>query len=159
MINYLAVEGQPLLTDLTVEGSSSSEIVRITQTGTGNALVVEDSANPDSTSFVVDSSGRVGIGKTPSTKLDVDGSAAFNGETTITGNTLIRQASNQDAISIRGRAGGSAGYNVILTTAALSGSATATFTGVNGNVITTGNLTDITTVGTITSGTIDGGSA
>jgi hypothetical protein len=156
MINYLAVEGQPLLTDLTVEGSSSSELVRITQTGTGNALVVEDAANPDSTPFIVDFAGRVGIGKTPSTKLDVDGSAAFNGETTITGNTLIRQALNQDAISIRGRAGGSSGYNVILTTGTLAGSATATFAGVNGTVITTGNLTDITSIGTLSALTITG---
>ena len=156
MINYLAVEGQPLLTDLIVEGSSSSELVRITQTGAGNALVVEDAANPDSTPFIVDFAGRVGIGKTPSTKLDVDGSAAFNGETTITGNTLIRQALNQDAISIRGRAGGSSGYNVILTTGTLTGSATATFAGVNGTVITTGNLTDITSIGTLSALTITG---
>jgi hypothetical protein len=45
-----------------IEGSSSGDLVRITQTGTGNALVVEDSANPDSTPFVVNSSGNVGIG-------------------------------------------------------------------------------------------------
>jgi hypothetical protein len=45
-----------------IEGSSSGDLVRITQTGSGNALVVEDSANPDSTPFVVNSSGNVGIG-------------------------------------------------------------------------------------------------
>ena len=64
MINYLAVEGQLLLTDLTVDGSSSSELVRITQTGSGNALVVEDSTNPDSTPLVVDASGNVVVGHT-----------------------------------------------------------------------------------------------
>jgi hypothetical protein len=47
-----------------VSGSSSGDLVRITQTGTGNALVVEDSANPDSTPFVVNSAGLVGIGVT-----------------------------------------------------------------------------------------------
>jgi hypothetical protein len=36
--------------------------LRITQLGTGNALVVEDSANPDSTPFVINASGDVGIG-------------------------------------------------------------------------------------------------
>ena len=44
--------------------SSSSDALRITQTGAGNALVVEDSANPDATPFVIDASGRVVIGTT-----------------------------------------------------------------------------------------------
>lgn len=42
--------------------NNSSNALRITQTGTGNALVVEDSANPDSTPFVVAANGSVGIG-------------------------------------------------------------------------------------------------
>lgn len=60
------------VTNLTVTGSeiisvnTSTDALRITQTGTGNALKVEDSANPDLTPFVVDSNGFVGIG-TPST--------------------------------------------------------------------------------------------
>ena len=37
--------------------NSTSNALRVTQTGTGNALVVEDSANPDSSPFVVDASG------------------------------------------------------------------------------------------------------
>ena len=44
--------------------NSSSDALRITQVGTGNALLVEDSANPDATPFVVDASGLVGIGTT-----------------------------------------------------------------------------------------------
>lgn len=53
--------------------SSSSDAVRITQTGSGNSLVVEDSTNPDSSPFVVDSNGSVGIGTTsPTTKLHVE---------------------------------------------------------------------------------------
>jgi hypothetical protein len=39
-------------------------MVRITQLGTGNALVVEDSANPDSTPFVIRADGKVGVGTT-----------------------------------------------------------------------------------------------
>lgn len=42
--------------------NSTSNALRINQTGTGPALVVEDSNNPDTTSLVVDSSGNVGIG-------------------------------------------------------------------------------------------------
>jgi len=54
--------GTATLGALTVSGSDSGDLVRITQTGSGNALVVEDSANPDSTPFVVDNSGNVSIG-------------------------------------------------------------------------------------------------
>lgn len=42
-----------------ISGSSTGDALRITQTGTGNALLVEDSTNPDSTPFVIDASGRV----------------------------------------------------------------------------------------------------
>jgi hypothetical protein len=45
-------------------GSSSATLVRITQTGSGNAFVVEDETNPDSTPLVVDATGRVYVGKT-----------------------------------------------------------------------------------------------
>ena len=54
-----------------IEGSSSGDLVRITQTGTGNAIVVEDETNPDSTPFVVTNDGKVGIGCSPSQKLQV----------------------------------------------------------------------------------------
>lgn len=47
-----------------VEVNSASTALRVTQTGTGNALLIEDSANPDSTPFVVDAAGGVGIGVT-----------------------------------------------------------------------------------------------
>ena len=56
----------------TISVNSSSDALRITQTGAGNALVVEDSANPDSTPFVVTASGSVGIGTLfPQDTLDV----------------------------------------------------------------------------------------
>jgi len=58
-------------------GNNSSELVRITQTGSGPALVVEDSLNPDITPFVVTSAGKVGIGLTQGEigayALEVDG--------------------------------------------------------------------------------------
>ena len=57
--------------------NSSDSALRITQTGTGNALLVEDSANPDSTPFVVTATGSVGIGTdTPNSKLDVSGNGS-----------------------------------------------------------------------------------
>jgi hypothetical protein len=45
-----------------ITANSTTDALRITQIGTGNALVVEDEANPDSTPFVVSADGRVGIG-------------------------------------------------------------------------------------------------
>jgi len=47
-----------------ISGSSSGNALRVTQTGSGNALLVEDAANPDGSPFVIDSSGNVGIGLT-----------------------------------------------------------------------------------------------
>jgi len=44
--------------------NSTSAALRITQTGSGNAIVVEDSTNPDSTPFVVDANGTVVVGST-----------------------------------------------------------------------------------------------
>ena len=44
--------------------NSTSDALRITQTGTGNAFVVEDSASPDSTPFVIDASGNIVSGST-----------------------------------------------------------------------------------------------
>ena len=72
--------------NLVVAVNSASAALTVTQTGAGNAFVVEDSTNPDSSPFVVDASGYVGIGTTvPSVELDVWGSgliARLNSTTT-----------------------------------------------------------------------------
>ena len=49
-----------------ITNAGTSNALRITQTGSGNAILVEDSANPDSTPFVVDANGRVLVGTTSS---------------------------------------------------------------------------------------------
>jgi hypothetical protein len=57
--------------------NATTPALRITQTGTGNALEVEDSANPDATPFVVSAAGDVGIGtSSPAYKFHVYGSGA-----------------------------------------------------------------------------------
>lgn len=43
---------------------NTNAALRITQLGTADALRVEDSTNPDSTPFIIDASGNVGIGTT-----------------------------------------------------------------------------------------------
>lgn len=61
---FLSTSGGTITGDLVVNASGSTDGVRITQTGTGNALVVEDSTNPDATPFVVEANGRLIVGAT-----------------------------------------------------------------------------------------------
>lgn len=64
-----------------IEANSASPALRITQTGSGPALLVEDSANPDSTPFVITASGSVLIGATGTADrlLHIKDAAATNG--------------------------------------------------------------------------------
>lgn len=78
--------------------NSASDALRITQTGSGNALVVEDEANPDSTPFVVDASGKVTIGKTSAydatALLQLYSTSAYQPQAAFThsGNTAVSAA-------------------------------------------------------------------
>jgi len=65
-----------------VDANSASAAVRITQTGAGNALIVEDSTSPDATPFVVDASGFVVAGYTAnitSANIQANGGTPFSG--------------------------------------------------------------------------------
>jgi hypothetical protein len=53
-------------TNQVIDTSTSVAALRITQRGTGEALRVEDETNPDSSPFVIDLNGNVGIGMSPS---------------------------------------------------------------------------------------------
>jgi hypothetical protein len=68
--------------------SSSTAALRVTQLGAGNAIEVEDSTSPDSTRFVVDANGKVGIGVAPDTsaalKVDTNGIMFGDGTTQTT---------------------------------------------------------------------------
>jgi len=77
-----------------VEGSSSTDLVRITQTGSGDALVVEDETNPDSTKFKVTQNGDVTIG----TSQEFLGKFRVSG---VSGNRNITDPSGQANIITR----------------------------------------------------------
>lgn len=72
--------------------NSSTDALRITQAGSGNALLVEDSANPDSSPFVVNASGNVGIGTvSPSQLLEIAAAAAARMLVSETGSSVQAQ--------------------------------------------------------------------
>ena len=73
-----------------VDVSNTIPALRVTQRGTGEALRVEDSTTPDSTPFVINADGAVGIGAAPGIyKLNVAGASNLNGNTTITGTASV----------------------------------------------------------------------
>jgi hypothetical protein len=61
--------GDTITGPLAVDVDSTDVALRVTQTGSGDALVVEDSASPDSTPFVVTNTGNVGIGTSSPQRL------------------------------------------------------------------------------------------
>ena len=62
------------------EVNSSTTAVRITQTGSGDSLRVEDAANPDATPFIINNAGNVGIGvPSPTEKIDILGNENLTG--------------------------------------------------------------------------------
>jgi hypothetical protein len=86
------------VTNLTVTGSqiisvnTSADALRITQTGTGNALTVEDSTNPDATAFNIRNDGNVGIGD----------AGAINFKLKISGNYETGAATSVNAVRADG---------------------------------------------------------
>ena len=78
-----------------ISANSATDALRITQTGAGNAILVEDSANPDSTPFVVDAAGNVGIGTTsPSSYLSGTAKLVAYANANSQNNILLRNDSN-----------------------------------------------------------------
>jgi hypothetical protein len=93
--------------------SSNNDAVRITQTGNGNALRVEDSTNPDTTSFVINSDGRVGIGiDSPSTKLEISDSSTGGSTTWQGGTDFLKLFANNNNFSEQAIAFQETGTNV-----------------------------------------------
>ena len=140
----VATSASPTFAGGVFTGSTSGDLVRITQTGSGNALIVEDATNPDATPFIIDSVGRVGIGKVPNTDLDCWGTGSFGGAVSIIGDTTVQSAANRDRIVLRGRAGGTSNYGIFVTTDTLTNSRQIVLPDTNGTVVTTGDTGTVT---------------
>jgi len=66
--------------NVTIDSNTSSPALTITQTGTGAALRVQDSADPDVTPFIIDATGQVGLGTaTPVSALEIASPGVFTG--------------------------------------------------------------------------------
>ena len=123
---------------LAITGSTATDLVRITQTGTGNAFVVEDSTNPDNTPFIIDSTGNVSIGTTGSSgfvkmkgvgatgvTLDTDGYPGIDFQSTRlfwkisgSGNDIsMRNVSGSLFVATQATANGSSGTTVMTISA------------------------------------------
>lgn len=89
-------------TNQVISASSSSALLRITQTGTGNALTVEDSANPDSTPTIIDQNGKIVVGTTAAATTYIGGAAIIPpvqiiGNTNATTATLNARYTNDNS--------------------------------------------------------------
>ena len=125
---------------IAITGSTATDLVRITQTGTGNAFVVEDSTNPDATPFRIDANGQTMLGTTTAygpltvrgngatgVTMDVDGNAGSEWQSTrlffkITGSasgldTSIRNVSGSFLFSTLATANGSSGTTAMTISA------------------------------------------
>jgi hypothetical protein len=89
-----------------IEGTTTDAALRITQLGSGNALLVEDSTNPDASPFVIDATGRVVAGNT----LAVSFTGGLLPQMEVLGNT-----NNTSAFGIGSfRADAGSGYSTFL---------------------------------------------
>jgi hypothetical protein len=135
-IGALSLTGGTLTGTITAGGgfvittnSANNDALRITQSGfffgSGRALVVEDSTNPDSTPFIVDNNGSVGIGLSSvegiDAKLTVVGNISAAGRLYGDGSNLtgIVAGDTEATTFIRSN---SANYTSVYTTVLLSSS-------------------------------------
>jgi len=93
--------GSPSFNSVNVTSNSATDAFRITQNGTGNALVVEDSTNPDATPFVIDAAGLMLMGTTSNQVANL---AIGNAKVQILGGAaalaLYRDADSSTAINL-----------------------------------------------------------
>jgi len=87
--------------NVTISANTSGPALLVTQTGAGAAIRVQDSADPDSSPFVVDTTGQVGIGTaTPANAIDVAGGAIQISTSGGTSRTVMSADSTDSIVSV-----------------------------------------------------------
>jgi len=88
--------------NVTISTDSSGPALKITQTGTGNVMTVQDSADPDSTPFVINSAGLVGLGTVaPAEALDIDNNGKIQFSASGTARTIISADATNSTIDVK----------------------------------------------------------
>jgi hypothetical protein len=128
--------------NMLISVNSATNGLRITQVGAGNALLVEDSANPDSTPFVIDSSG-----------IAIQGTTAYDSNWFSSGNVpKVYQIANPASTNREGFASisysGAPGFSMFRATGGVIGTEGAVANGDNTGIITFAGY-DGTTAGAI----------
>lgn len=122
---------------------NTNAALRVTQLGTGDAFRVEDSANPDSTPFIVKTDGLVGIGtSTPASQFEVVSIASVTAR--FISGTTITAITNSGGTSIIGDNNASNGLSVV------SGSNSTALRTANTDRLTVNSSGNVTLTGSIT---------
>jgi len=88
--------------NVTIDTNSSGPALKITQTGTGYAIRVQDSVDPDVTPFVIDNTGLVGLGTTsPAEALDIDNNGKIQFSAGGLARTIISADTNDSIIDVK----------------------------------------------------------
>jgi hypothetical protein len=129
----------PILSgNVTIDSDTPGPALKITQTGTGPVLRVQDSADPDTTPFIIDNAGNVGIGTpTPSVQLEATGAARL-GSLTLTSTPLPVTSGGTGLATLTAN-------NVLIG----AGTSSVTFVapGANGNVLTSNGASWVSQAG------------
>ena len=141
--------------NVVVVNTTAGDALRINQTGTGNAFVVEDSTNPDATPFVIDAGGNVGIGTTFTTSHRVtaahDGSLTTTAQSAILGDMYATATSGtSDKVGINGFARAWTGYAGTGSIIGVSGTGSHEIAGTLGQVRGFSSLVRSIGTGTVT---------
>lgn len=137
--------------NVTIDSNTPGPALKITQTGTGPALRIQDAADPDATPFLIDSDGNVGIGTAaPVSALEIASPGVFTGAwaympagtkavfaqtSAPTGWTKVTTSNNAALRVVSGSAstGGSVDFTTAFTSQAVSGT-------IGGTALTTAQL-------------------
>jgi len=127
--------------------------------GVATFLATPSSANLISAITDETGTGALVFANTPTLVTPVIGAATGTSLTLTGGGTLVRAASTQDGIEIRGRAGGTGNWEVILTPATLSADRTFTFPDHTGTILSTGSTASSVQFGSFGVGTAASGTS